>query len=77
MKEQLEAGKSPDEVSIDVRMSVIKEVAACWLVSLYDYPLNHPDISKNGIAKAISNISQLELAEEDDRFSTLTDCDSD
>ena len=60
VKEQLEPGKSPDEVSVNVRMNVIKEIGVRWLVSLYDYLSSHPDISKNslvqaGIAGAISN----------------------
>ena len=85
MKEQLKAGKSPDEVSVNVRLDVIKEVGACWLVSLYDYLSSHPDIRKNGfvqagISGAISNpdsISQLQVTDENDPFDGLTDSDCD
>ena len=50
--EQIDAGKSPDEV--------MKEVGAKWLVSMHDYFQGHPKICKNGfvkagIAEAISN----------------------
>ena len=35
VKDQLESGKNPDEVCVDVKMTVIKEVGVRWLVSLY------------------------------------------
>ena len=39
VKDQLESGKNSDEVCVDVKMTVIKEVGAHWFISLYDYLL--------------------------------------
>ena len=81
MKDQLESGKNPDEVCVDVKMTVIKEVGARWLVSLYDYLLNNPDICSNGFSKAgitlaianPDNISSLPTIATD----PFIDCDTD
>ena len=81
VKDQLESGKNPDEVRVDVKMTVIKEVGARWLVSLYDYLLNNPDICSNGFAKAgitlaianPDNISSLPTIATD----PFIDCDTD
>jgi len=54
MKDQLDKGKNPDEVCVDIKMTIIKEVGARWMVFLYDYFLNNPDICKNGFVKARS-----------------------
>ena len=35
--EQIDAGKSPDEVVVDMKLTVMKEVGAKWLVSMHDY----------------------------------------
>ena len=61
-------------------MSVIKEVGAHWLVSLYDYFLSNPDIIKNGfvqagIAEAITN-PENEITEGDDPFNDISGSDS-
>ena len=37
VKQQLEAGKSPDEMSMDLRLSIVKEVGAKWITAMYDY----------------------------------------
>ena len=57
MKDQLESRKNLDEVYVDVKMTVIMEVEARWLVSLYDYLLNIPDICSNGFAKAVITLA--------------------
>ena len=56
----IDAGKSPDEIVVDMKLTVMKEVGAKWLVSMYDYFQDHPEICKNrfvkaGIAEAIAN----------------------
>ena len=50
--EQIDAGKSPDEVVVDMKLTVMKEVGAKWLVSMHDYFQGHPEICKNGFVKA-------------------------
>ena len=50
--EQIDAGKSPDEVVVDMKLTVMKEDGAKWLVSMHDYFQGHPEICKNGFVKA-------------------------
>ena len=83
VKAELDAGKSPDSVKVDLKMSVIKEVGARWLVSLYDYFLSNPSRVRNGfiqagIVEAISNPEKInEITQGSDPFSELSgrDCD--
>ena len=51
VKQQLKANKSPDEVSVDLRLSIVKEVGAKWITAMYDYLQSHPDICRNGFTK--------------------------
>ena len=80
MPEQLNAGKSPDEVNVDMQLTVMKEVGANWLVSMYDYLRGKPEICKNGFVKvgiplAISNPETVALIppsdDEEDPFADL------
>ena len=50
--EQIDARKSPDEVVVDMKLTVMKKVGAKWLVSMYDYFQGHPEICKNWFVKA-------------------------
>ena len=57
MTEQIDAGKSPDEVVVDMKLTdmkltVMKEVGAKWIVSMHDYFQGHPEICKNWFVKA-------------------------
>ena len=82
VKAELDTGKSPDSVNVDLKMSVIKEVGARWLVSLYDYFLSNPSIVRNGfvqagIAEAISNPEKInEITQGSDPFTELSGSDS-
>ena len=49
---KINAGKSPDEVVVHMKLTVLKEVGAKWLVSMYDYIQSRPEICKNGFVKA-------------------------
>lgn len=67
-----------DAVSVDLRIAVANETGACWLVSLYDYLLNNPDISRTGFIRAeiTEAIGNLEWPDEigltkDDPFNKL------
>ena len=44
--------ESPDEVNVDMKLPVMKEIGAKWLVFMYDYLQDHPEICKNGFVKA-------------------------
>ena len=37
---------------MDMKLTVMKEVGAKWLDSMFDYFWNHPRICKNGFVKA-------------------------
>ena len=37
MKQQLQSGKSAEEIEVDFKMSVIKPLHAQWLVNIYTY----------------------------------------
>ena len=81
VKAELDAGKSPDNVSVDLKMSIVKEVGARWLVSLYDYFMSNSSIIKNGfiqagITEAISNPERISEITQDP-FSEFSGSDSD
>ena len=80
MTEQIDAGKSPDEVVVDMKLTVVKEVGARWLVSMYDYLQGHPETCKNGfvkagIAEAISNPEKIAPKPTDDEADPFADSD--
>ena len=41
-----------DEVVVDMKLAVMKEIRTKGLVSMYDYFQGHPEICKNGFVKA-------------------------
>ena len=49
---QLEAGTQVENVKINTRLSVLKEIGAKWLTSAFDYIKSHTDIIVNGFVKA-------------------------
>ena len=40
------------DTSVDLKLSVIKPIAAGWIVSLYDYIKRKPELVKNGFKEA-------------------------
>lgn len=52
VQKELDAGKGPSEIKVDMSMAVIKEVSATWLTGLYDHLCSSQDIIKNGFRKA-------------------------
>ena len=57
---QMEAGKRPDEIKVDVCISVVKPLHAKWTVKYYDYARNNPDLIINGWKESgiINKLSQ-------------------
>ena len=60
MKKQLDSGKTVEENTVDMKLSVIKEVSASWLEAAYHYKKESENIiingyKKSGIFEAISN----------------------
>ena len=74
---ELEAGVPIDKITVDTRMSIIKEISAKWLTSAFDYIKSHPNIVINGFVKAgIVNSESLschvDTIEDTDPF--VSDC---
>ena len=42
---QLEKGMEPENVTVDTRMSVMKEINAKWIVGVYDYLRSKPNLN--------------------------------
>ena len=77
---QLQQGKKAEEVKVDMRLSILKEMQAKWIVSAFDYLRSHPEIGINGfkaagIVKAIEEPESLVLGndreEDEDPFADL------
>ena len=49
---QLSGGKQASEVQVDMRLSVMKELSAKWLVGLYDHLRASDQIIVNGLKEA-------------------------
>ena len=57
---QMEAGKRPDEIKVDICISVVKPLHTKWIVNYYDYARNNPDLIINGWKESgiINKLSQ-------------------
>ena len=81
VSKQLQEGKNPEDISVDMRLSVLKELQAKWLVSAYDYLCANPLIGINGfknagIVDAIENFSSGTATERDeDPFTAIDSAD--
>ena len=73
VQEQLEKGTSIEEVRVDLRLSVMKELEAKWLVSAYDYFKGNNSIIQNGF-KEVGIIDAVEGQQlDEDPFADI-DC---
>lgn len=52
IEKQIEAGKSPHEIKVDIRISLLKPLQAKWIVQFYDFIRNNPSIVLNGWKKS-------------------------
>ena len=50
--EQMQQGKKPHEIKVDVRISIVKPLHAKWIVKFYDYIRSNPDLIRNGWRKS-------------------------
>ena len=78
VQKELDAGKGPSEIRVDMRMAVIKEVSATWLAGLYDHLCSSAEIIKNGFHKAgitdaIQSAPDQVQPREEDFFADLED----
>ena len=76
VKNQLDSGRELAKVNIDLRLSVMKEVEAAWIVSSFDYIKSNRSIIENGFIKAgildaIEGRLSVEEENEDDPFADL------
>ena len=73
----VEKGTSIDRIKVDLRLSVMKELEAMWLVSAFDYFNSNSNIVSNGFKKAgITDAiegQQRELLSDEDPFNDLED----
>ena len=65
VQEQLPTGISPDMVSVEVRLNVLKPVHAKWILQFYDYMQTHQEkILKSweraGVTKALNEPQRKE-----------------
>ena len=49
---QLQDGKQPDNIHIDTRMSVVKELSCKRIMSAYDHICSSPEMIRKGFKKA-------------------------
>ena len=80
VQEKLQSGEELENITIDLRMSVMKELSAHWIVSACDHIRSHAEIITNGFKKAgivdaidhpdtiqvMSTGSELQVADDDD-----------
>ena len=72
----VEKGTSIDRIKVDLRLSVMKELEAMWLVSAFDYFNSNSNIVSNGFKKAgITDAieGQHEVLSDEDPFNDLED----
>lgn len=70
VQKELDAGKGPSEIRVDMSTAVIEQVGATWLTSLYDRLCSSPEIlnrfRKADVTDAIqSALGQVQPWEED------------
>ena len=80
VQQQLAQGTVIDMVKVDMRMSVMKELEAKWIVSCYDYLQNNKQIVYNGfkeagIVDALQNPPTAQTIDDRDPFEGLSDED--
>ena len=68
VSKQLQDGKEPEDVKVDMRLSITKPLGAKWITSAYETDLIHNGFVKAGIVATIEN----ETSEaEDDPYEDL------
>ena len=50
--QQLQTCKENELESVDLKMSIVKPLGAKWMMNLYDYMKDKPDIIRNGFRHA-------------------------
>ena len=71
----MDDGKQPEDVAVDMKLTVIKPLSARWIISAYDYLRNEAGIVRGrftgaGICKAISE-AENDCGSEDDPFADI------
>ena len=80
VSKQLQQGKNLEDVNVDMRLSVVKELQAKWMVSAYDYLHANPQIGINGfkeagIVAAIEDPDSIAVSADEDPFTELAEED--
>jgi len=67
--EQINNGKDVYEIEVPLKLSVLKPLHANWVIGLYDYLRNKPDIICKGFEQAgINEALSIDLEPEDPFF---------
>ena len=53
---QMQQGKRPYKIKVDVRISVVKPLYAKWNVKFYHYIQSKPEIIQNGSLVSVENL---------------------
>lgn len=61
VQKQMESGNSPDEIEVDLRLSVLKPLHATWLVRLNNHLTGSVRVGKRHIAKGWNKAGISEL----------------
>ena len=69
---QLNGEVSSDNVKVDTRLTVIREVHACWINELFAYVKGRPDDIRKGFEKlGITDACRTDFTVDDNPFADL------
>ena len=69
---QLNGGVSSNNVEVDARLTVIREVHACWINELFAYVKGRPDDIRKGFEKlGITDACRTDFTVDDNPFADL------
>ena len=52
MSKQMDDGKQPEDIEVDMKLSVMKPLSARWIISAYDYLRIKAEIVHGGFVEA-------------------------
>ena len=52
VSKQMDDGKQPEDVAVDMKLTVMKPLSARWIISAYDYLKNEAGIVRGGFVEA-------------------------
>ena len=52
VSKQMDNGKQPEDIEVDMKLSVMKPLSARWIISVYDYLRTKAGIVRGGFVEA-------------------------